>query len=92
MICGVNDFRKGGRLRGIKAEYQSVLKMMQDAGTSAKETLKESGYDHVIYGTEVFSEDGELKEVNILCLPVTDEYFRKKVVTMKNVYVYAVHA
>ena len=57
----------------------------------AKDALKETGADHVVYGMKQYDEDGDLEHVKFYMEPMDDEEFQSNVVTLKGVTIYALH-
>lgn len=57
---------------------------------AAKE-MKETGADHVLYGTKVYDNDDRLVTVQFCMRPMTDEEFYRLTGKARNVLVYALH-
>lgn len=58
----------------------------------AREVLKETGADHVLYGVKVYDDNGKLEEVRFYMEPMDEDRFEKDVANKKGVLVYALHA
>ena len=70
---------------------RDVEKCLQDFEHQAKEVLKETGADHVLYGVKGYDLDGDLNEVRFYMIAMDDERFQKEVASKAGVTVYALH-
>lgn len=57
---------------------------------AAKE-MKETGADHVLYGTKIYDNSDRLVTVQFCVLPMNDEEFYRLTGKARNVMIYALH-
>ena len=63
---------------------------LQKFELEASRLLKETGAAHVVYGSKLFDEAGELKEIRFYLLPVDEKEF-DRISRIQQQQVYAVH-
>lgn len=71
-----------------KSEISDYLKRFEKI---AAQIMKDKKPDHVVYAVKYFNEHGELWKICFYQQSMTDEEFEKRVATMKNAQVYALH-
>ena len=70
---------------------RDVAKYLRKFAEKAREILKESDADHVVYGFLQYGESKDFREVKFYLQPMDDERFQKDVATLSSGVVYAVH-
>ena len=71
---------------------KDVQKNLQEFEKQARDVLKKSGADHVLYGVKLYDNDHKLDEVRFYMIAMSDEQFEKDVASKPGVQVYALHA
>lgn len=57
----------------------------------ARNVLRETGADHVVYGMKLYDKDGELSDVHLYMLPMDEKTFDRTAARCRNSIVYALH-
>lgn len=57
----------------------------------AAKKMKETGADHVLYGTKIYDSNDRLVTVQFCVQPMTDEEFYRLTGKARNVMIYALH-
>lgn len=75
-----------GEMRHIE-----VLWNLRRSEKRAREVMKETGADHVVYARKMYGDDGRLVEVRFYMIPMDDARFYRDIATISNSQIYAVH-
>ena len=80
-----------GCIRRGKMSLPEVQKELLWFERQAAKEMKETGADHVLYGTKIYDNDNRLVTVQFCVQPMTDEEFYRLTGKARNVMIYALH-
>lgn len=80
-----------GCIRRGKMTVSQIQKALLQFEKRAAEKIKETGADHVLYGTKIYDSNDRLVTVEFCMRPMTDEEFYRLTGKARNVMIYALH-